>query len=81
MFRKIVALASILVLFPFSVAVSADTSSDSADASSVESGYDPDNIRRLESNAYRRVFPNQDYIFNKAPLSTAQQEKVAQQVI
>ncbi|WP_191092452.1 hypothetical protein [Francisella sp. XLW-1] len=81
MFRKIVALASILVLFPFSVAVSADTSSDSADASSVESGYDPDNIRRLESNAYRRVFPNQDYIFNKAPLSTAQQAKVAQQAI
>ncbi|GMN88583.1 hypothetical protein [Francisella sciaenopsi] len=85
MLRKLMALASVLTIFTFSMAVSATQSTDSdldPDISdSGESSYDPDNIRRLESNAYRRVFPNQDYIFNKAPLSVEQQEKIEKQAI
>ncbi|AJI53396.1 hypothetical protein [Francisella philomiragia] len=83
MLRKLVALASILVISTFNVAISATQSTDSnSDISNfAENSYDSDDIRRLESNAYRRVFPNQDYIFNKAPLSVEQQEKIEKQAI
>ncbi len=89
MFIKLVTLASILTISTFSVAVSAmqgmdsntNTNTNTNTSSLVGNSYDPDNIRRLESNAYRRVFPNQDYIFNKALLSVEQQEKIEKQAI
>ncbi|MEY8701968.1 hypothetical protein AB4F11_02770, partial [Francisella philomiragia] len=82
MFKRLIAHISILLLFTYTVIYGSDTTSGTEDNfSAVEKGYDPDNLRRLESNAYRRVFPNQDYIFNKAPLSVEQQEKIAQQAI
>jgi len=38
------------------------------------SKFTPETIRRLESNAFRRVFPNRDFIQNKIPYATSPQD-------
>ncbi|MBK2356807.1 hypothetical protein [Francisella hispaniensis] len=81
MFRKLVALASIFTISTFCLASADQTNTQSESSSSLNNNYSPESIRKLESNAFRRVFPNEAYIQDNVPLSSEQLEKAAQQAI
>ncbi|WP_191092548.1 hypothetical protein [Francisella sp. SYW-9] len=81
MFKRIFTLINIfLVVTIFNIAM-ADGVSQSSDSSEDQSSkYSPNFMRQLESNAFRRVFPNEDFIDNITPLSYKQQEKEQEKI-
>lgn len=78
MCKKVI--AYLLIIFGISSAV-ATTNDVSQSIDNQESKYSPEEIRKLESNAFRRVFPNEAYLADRAPLRIQDQTKIAQQAI
>nr|WP_245806416.1 hypothetical protein [Francisella halioticida] len=76
MFKRILTILNISLIFCIcNIAIASDVSQKEDSSLELSNQYSPNFIRALESNAFRRVFPNEDFIANIAPLSNRQQEK------
>ena len=85
MLKKIIVLNISLIFFISNVSLADDITQNNNSSLEPSNQYSPNSLRELESNAFRRVFPNGDFMANIARLSNKQkdkqQEKAAQQAI